>query len=183
MPYCAQERIGRSLVRRACRTGKKRAIRTAVAQAGALVFEMGSTTPFLRKKFQDMRFLITDRVINGSPVWAAVDGTSFMYRCDTDMMMISVESDCAKGRATGYIYNMKASSVVVAPTELPSDKWFSNSRATLESRYASAEHCCSGGDLGSGPQHAHHRGARAGRRRPDDGGGAREDRRRRPGGG
>jgi len=35
------------------------------------VFEMGSTTPWLVDQFQDLRYVITDRVINGAPVWAA----------------------------------------------------------------------------------------------------------------
>jgi hypothetical protein len=36
-----------------------------------VVFEMGSTTPFLDEDFQDLRWVITERVVNGSPVWAA----------------------------------------------------------------------------------------------------------------
>jgi hypothetical protein len=45
--YLTKERIGQSLVQVACRTGKKRDIQTAMAQARVLVFVMGSTTPFL----------------------------------------------------------------------------------------------------------------------------------------
>jgi hypothetical protein len=69
LPYQAQERVGQSLLRGACVDGTKRALETAVAQARALVFEMGSTTPFLAEKFQDLRWVITDRVVNGSPVF------------------------------------------------------------------------------------------------------------------
>jgi hypothetical protein len=133
--YVAQERIGRSLVRRACGTGKERDIQTAMAQARVLVFEIGSTSPFLSEDFQDWRFVITDRVVNGSPVWAAVGGKSFVHRDVDGRMSIS---DPAEGCGTGYILNMKASPVAVAPTELPSDEWVSCEEATLESQYASA---------------------------------------------
>jgi hypothetical protein len=197
-----------------------------------LVFVMGSTTPFLTEKFQDSRWVITDRV-NGSPVWAAEGGELFMYRAmyrgceemynddndddeddassdedgdddassdedgdgdgdgddDTSSavvdknegivrtlppplkngvspknyknMMIGRESDCAAGRAaiysfsdfddgegylerTSYIYNTEETADVVAPTELPSDKWASNETATLATQYASAERLSEG---------------------------------------
>jgi hypothetical protein len=184
MPYCAQERIGRSLVRR-CYAGKKRDIQTAMAQARVFVFDIGGTTcgdssessssgdsdgndsddsddnssdssssdvpprvkkdatPFLNEKYQDLRFVITDRVVNGSPVWAAVGFERFMYCAMSGRMTISDESTCAEGRAAGFIYNRKQSSVVVAPTELPSDKWvrFRNA-ATLEAQFASALEAC-----------------------------------------
>jgi hypothetical protein len=60
-----QERIGQSLVLAACRTGKERDVQTAMAQVRVLVFEIGSTTPFLTEKYQDLRIVITDRVVNG----------------------------------------------------------------------------------------------------------------------
>jgi hypothetical protein len=90
LPYHAQERVGQSLLRRACVDGTRRALETAVAQARALVFEMGSTTPFLTEEFQNLRWVIMDRVVNGSPVWAAVDGKQFMYRNSKQAMMVSV---------------------------------------------------------------------------------------------
>jgi len=80
LPHYAQEVIGRALLQRECLDGTTCELQTAVAQVRALVFEMGSTTPFLNDKFQDLRFGITDRVVNSSPVWAAVDGKWFMYR-------------------------------------------------------------------------------------------------------
>jgi hypothetical protein len=80
MPYCAQELIGQSLLKRACLAGTKLALQTAVDQTHALVFEMGSATPFLYEEFQDLLWVITDRVVNGSPVWATEDGDKLMYR-------------------------------------------------------------------------------------------------------
>jgi hypothetical protein len=138
LPYQAQERVGQSLLRGACVDGTRRALKTAVAQARALVFEMGSTTPFLNEEFQNLRWLITDRVVNGSPVWAAVDGESFMYRDSTRRMMVGVESCCAEGTDFGFMYNEKCTADVAAPTALPSDQWVSFPSATLASHYASA---------------------------------------------
>jgi hypothetical protein len=68
------EQIGARLLSRACFAGTKRALQTAVATARSLVFEMGSTTPWLTDEFQDARYVITDRVVNGAPVWAAENG-------------------------------------------------------------------------------------------------------------
>jgi hypothetical protein len=138
LPYHAQERVGQSLLRGACVDGTRRALETAVAQARALVFEMGSTTPFLTERYQDLRWVITDRVVNGSPVWAAVGGELFMYRNSNRRMIVSDESQCAKGSDSGYMFNAKTTADVAAPTALPSDKWVSVSSATLASHYASA---------------------------------------------
>jgi hypothetical protein len=80
MPYHAQDLIGKSLLKRACLAGTKLALQTAVDQTHALVFEMGSSTPFLYEEFQDLLWVITDRVVNGSPVWATEDGDKLMYR-------------------------------------------------------------------------------------------------------
>jgi hypothetical protein len=68
-------------------------------------------------------------VVNGSPVWAAVGFERFiMFRDVKDgRMIIGYESDCAQGRAAGHMYNREISSVVVAPTELPSEEWVSSS--------------------------------------------------------
>ena len=118
---------------------RQRALKTAVAQSRELVFEMGSTTPFLSKKFQGLRWVITDRVVHGSPVWAAEGGELFMYRDVNDKMTISDESECAEGRAKGYIRNRDVTADVVAPSELPSDQWVSTAYATLATQYASAE--------------------------------------------
>jgi hypothetical protein len=111
-----------------------------VAQVRALVFEMGSTTPFLNDEFQDLRLVITGRVVNSSPVWAAVGGKWFMYRDVNNIMTISNEAHCAEGRAEGIMHNtLVTADGAIAPTNLPSDKWLSNMYATLEAQYASAE--------------------------------------------
>jgi hypothetical protein len=107
MPYYAQDLVGQSLLKRACVAGTKAVITTPVAQARALVFEMGSTTPFLNEDFQDLRWVIKERVVNGSPVWAAeLTGVErFMYRREKNRMIISDASRCAKGTDSGWIYN------------------------------------------------------------------------------
>ena len=137
-PYQAQERVGQSLLRGACVDGTRRALETAVAQARALVFEMGSATPFLNEEYQDLRWVITDRVVNGSPVWAAVGGKYFMYRNSQQNMIVSLEARCVEGSKYGVMYNAEKTADVAAPTALPSDKWVSFSSATLASHYASA---------------------------------------------
>jgi hypothetical protein len=139
-PYAALDFLGQSLLKRACFAGTERALKTAADQSRVLVFEMGSTTPFLREEFQDSRWVITDRVINGSPVWAAEGGKWFMYRGVDNTMMISLESHCAEGSNMGCMYNTEETADVVAPTELPSDKWVSSGFGTLATQYASAEH-------------------------------------------
>jgi hypothetical protein len=147
-PYAALDLLGQSLLKRACFADTERALRTAMAQSRVLVFVMGSTTPFLNEKFQDLRWVITDRVVCGSPVWAEEGGEWFMYRGVNDKMMISIESDCAEGRAVGCMYNTEETADVVAPTELLSDKCVSGASATLAPQYASAERIvqtCPGG--------------------------------------
>ena len=146
LPYYELDQIGRDLLRRACSSGTadtiKRDIQTAVAQARLLIFTIGSTTPFLNEKYQDLRFVINERVVNGSPVWAAVDGQSFMYRGTLSVgkvTTIGTEEQCAKGTAAeGFIANDKIFKHVVAPADLPSDHWWSGPSATLQSLYASA---------------------------------------------
>jgi hypothetical protein len=119
-----------------------------VAQARALVFEIGSTTPFLTDKFQDLQLVTTDRIVNGSPVWAAVGGELFMYRDTFGKMMVSNESDCVEGGTMGYVESdFLQNDVIVAPTDLPSDGWVSVPYATLELQYASAVHCDSPYDV------------------------------------
>jgi len=138
--HLAQERVGRSLLQRACFSGTKRELQTAMAQARVLEFELGSSTPFLNDKFQDLRFIITDRMVSCSPVWAAaVGGEWFMYRRDDGTMWVSNESHSAQGSGWGYIHSLAAIANVVAPTDFPSDKWVSAPQATLEPQYASAE--------------------------------------------
>jgi hypothetical protein len=138
-PYVALDLIGKSLLQRACLAGTERALRTAVDTNRALVFVMGITTPFLNERFQDLRWVITDRVVNGSPVWAAVGREWFMFRAVDSRMIINSQSVCAEGSAYGYIHNTQAGTAdAVTPTELPSDKWVSGAYATLATQYASA---------------------------------------------
>jgi len=145
MPYYAQEQIGVALLKSACNTGTtKGALQTAVAMARALEFEMGSTTPWLTAKFQDLRYVITDRVVNGVPVWAAENGKWFMYRAGNDNMLISVEADCAAGKWRGYMYNTVQSPDALAPTQLLSNKWKSHKFATLGPQFTSAPHSGTG---------------------------------------
>jgi hypothetical protein len=55
VPYYAQEQIGVALLQRACVVGTKHALQSAMATARAMVFEMGSTTPWLTAEFQSVR--------------------------------------------------------------------------------------------------------------------------------
>jgi hypothetical protein len=116
-PYYTQELVGQALLQRASLIGTKHELQTAVAQARVLVFEMGSTTPFLSAEFQNLRFIITDRVVNGSPVWAAVGGELCMFRtADGIGVMIGRTSGaCVDGSDSGFIIGVVDS--IVAPTE------------------------------------------------------------------
>jgi hypothetical protein len=139
-PYYTQELVGQALLQRASLIGTKNELQTAVALARVLVFEMGSTTPFLSADLQDLRFIITDRVVNGSPVWAAVGGEWFMFRADTGSVMISDAKNCAEGKSMSLIYNYrKQAEGGIAPTDLPSGEWLSQKSATLSPQYASTE--------------------------------------------
>jgi len=137
MPFYAQEQIGVALLKSACNAGAtKGALQAAVATARALVFEIGSTTPWLTAEFQDLRYVITVRVVNGAPVWAAEGGKWFMYRDGEGKMWISTDANCAAGKAGGLIYNTSTADEpgrpeVRAPTQLPSKTWMSNKYATL----------------------------------------------------
>ena len=140
--YYEQEQIGVALLKRACDAGTKLALQTAVATARALVFEMGSTTPWLTAEFQDLRYAITHRVVNGTPVWAAENGILFMYRDDVcGDMTVGNEDDCAGEEYDngGDIFNSKSDGL--APTQLLSHEWVSGVHATLEPQYTSAGGC------------------------------------------
>jgi len=155
MPYYAQERVGQALLQRACLTGTNQELRTAVAQARVLVFEIGSTTPFLTDEFQDVQFAISDRVVNGSPVWAASSGIGelFVYRgvpagIDSGMMVIGDMAGCVEGVDKYSIFNTTLTGDTgAAPTDLPTDMWVSKARATLEPEYAAAERIIPGGNV------------------------------------
>ena len=140
LPYHAQEQVGHLLLQRACVAGTKRELRTAVAQARALAFTFGSTTPFLKEAMQDLRFVITDRVVHGSPVWAAEGGRWFMYRDADNAFSIGSASDCVEGSDRCCIFNATLDeAAILAPTELHTDEWLSLPISTLELQYASAK--------------------------------------------
>jgi hypothetical protein len=139
MPYHAQKQVGRALLQSACLDGTKRVLKTALAQARALVFK--TKTSFLKKKYQALRWVVTDRVKNGSPVWTAPveGGELFMYRSTRKRMTVGSESQYAAGCAFGDIFNDEKTDEVATPTDLPSDMWTSNARVTLPAQYALAE--------------------------------------------
>jgi len=142
VPYYSQEQIGVALLQGACVTGTKMALETAVVQARALVFEMGSTTPWLTAEFQDARYIVTDRVINGASVWAAeeMEGARypFMYRAGDGRMWIGNEANCAAGVAFGAIYNTVESPDVQTPTQLLWNKWECCNVSTMGPQFTSA---------------------------------------------
>ena len=109
--YAALDLIGQSLLRDACLAGTKHALRTAESQSRVLVFVMGSTTPFLNEEFQYLRWDITDRVVNGSPVWAAAAAGSgggnlgmYLHRNIIGNMMVSKDARC--GNDMGFLQIM-----------------------------------------------------------------------------
>ena len=137
-----QERIGVSLLGRACVTGTTEALQAAVAQARALVVEMGSTTPWLTEEFQDVRYAITERVVNGAPVWAAANGKWFMHRSvntrrnNSRQFMITDKANLGSNR--GYIYHTQVNVDHPAPTMMPASGWVSGWYVTLAPQYALA---------------------------------------------
>jgi hypothetical protein len=133
-----REDIGVALLQRACVTGTMRALQTAVASARALVFVMGSTTPWLTEEFQDARYAITDRVVNGLPVWADHNNGYFMYRSNDSRMWISTEESCAAGEAAGWMNNSAQNPELLVPTQLPLDEWESTENSTLAPQFTSA---------------------------------------------
>ena len=139
VPYYAQEQIGMAILQRACDVGTKGLLQLAVALARALVFEMGSTSPWLTAEFQDSRYVIANHIVNGEPVWAAEDGVHYMYRARSGEMWISDEANCAAGTLFGCMYNTVSSPHVLAPTQLPSNFWKSGKRATLGPKYPPAD--------------------------------------------
>jgi hypothetical protein len=146
MPHHAQERAGQALLRRACLAGTEHELRAAVAQTRALVFEIGSSTPFLAGRFQDLRFIITDRVVNDLPVWEDMSGELSMFRelegdswiCrDSGMAMVNHHGGYMCSHADGY--GTYTGPPDVAPTEVASDLWWSVAAATLVPQFESAE--------------------------------------------
>ena len=133
-----REHIGVALLRRACVAGTKDALQSAVGQARELVVEMRSTTLGLSNTFQDARYTITDRVVNGIPVWAAENGAFFMYRANDGRMWISSKANCAAGEAQGIISNTATSLEIFAPCQLPTTTWRSRTSAMLNPQHTSA---------------------------------------------
>jgi len=143
MPHHAQERVGQALLRRACLAGTEHELRAAVAQTRALVFEIGSTTPFLAGRFQDLRFFITDRVVNDSPVWEDVSGElSMEYDLDSNSWNCTDSDMVSEINHNGYYiwsHDIMVEAVIVAPTDVASDMWLSVAAATLVPQFESAE--------------------------------------------
>jgi len=125
-------------LQRACVVGTKHAVQLAVAQARAIVFEMGSSTPWLTAEFQDLRYVITDRVVSGAPLWAAENGTC-MYLVAYGMISIGCEADLAADSIAGDIWNYVVDPGVLAPTLLPTHGWWSSHNATLKPQPTTAD--------------------------------------------
>jgi len=144
MPYHALEQIGVSLLKQACAAGTKQALQAAVAQARALVVQMGSTTPWLSEEFQDARYLITERMVSDVPVWAAENGKYFLY---VDKIGdFSISGDAPAGGIDFSdeeikIWHMTAADMEGewAPNMLSPTKWRSDDAATLEVQYVAAQ--------------------------------------------
>jgi hypothetical protein len=139
VPYYEQELIGVALLQYACNVGTRGALQTAVAMARELVFEMGGTTPWLTATFQDARYVITDHVMNGAPVWAAEDCKCFVWRDLEGMTMISDEANCDAEHAISFMHNTGQNLDILAPTQLPTTQWMSCKASTLEPQYTGFE--------------------------------------------
>jgi hypothetical protein len=66
-------------------------------------YEMSSTyntSARLHDKFQNLRYVITERVVNNAPVWATEDGVHFMYRSGGGRMIVGGEESCAAGKSS-----------------------------------------------------------------------------------
>ena len=63
--------------------------------------------------------------------YAATHGKLFMYRNSKNRMIVSDEASCTEGLTSGFMYNTWTSETVIAPTDLPPDKWVSSPSATL----------------------------------------------------
>jgi len=138
-PYHAEEAIAQKILERACQIGTKLALQTAVAQAGVLVFEMGSSTHFLNQDFSNLIWVITDRWVNDAPVWVANDGRCFLFRNAHNMAVVTTcESECTDDSMMAHMYNAEVSGIF-APTELGSGSWVASPRAVWGSVYASTE--------------------------------------------
>ena len=99
-------------------------------------YEMSSTyntSARLHDKFQNLRYVITERVVNNAPVWATEDGVHFMYRCGGGRMIVGGEESCAAGKASGWMHHTTTSPYVLAPTQLRVEDWKSHIGATHES--------------------------------------------------
>jgi hypothetical protein len=130
-PYAAQELIGQSLLRRML-DGTKRELQVAMSQSRGLVFTIGTTTPFLSDEFQDLQFVITDRIVNRWPVWVAVGGKWFMHRSTGSETWITDDPNCASDDVSRCsVFYKKQNGDLSAPTEFPSNGWGIKASATL----------------------------------------------------
>jgi hypothetical protein len=116
--YDAQPLIGQSLLRRACLVGtmhretvsvsetRKRALTAAAAQSRALVFDIGTTTPFLNDEFQDLRFVITERVVTELPLnsWCSIASAALPSQYASAAV-------CRGNTSWAYITNMRITAV------------------------------------------------------------------------
>ena len=114
-----------------------------MAQARSLIFQMGSTTCFLTDEYQDLTFVITERIVNGEPVWAAEDGEHFMYRglprsCGLHQICVDGEYGCARGEPDSDIHHYIRQKDIFAPTKVSPTGWVSIDHATVESHFVSA---------------------------------------------
>jgi hypothetical protein len=93
---------------------------------------MGSTAPpRLTAQFQNARYVITNRVVNNLPVWAAENGNTVIYRGDGHWW-ISENEDCVAGVPRGWMWNTLAfAENITTPTQLGSRSWAGLSDATL----------------------------------------------------
>jgi hypothetical protein len=88
----------------------------------------------------DARYVITDRVVNGAPVWVAQNGNRYplMWRAGDGRTHIGKEASCAAGDKKGVMYNAERNPEALAPTQLPLHTWKSNKYATLGPQFTSA---------------------------------------------
>ena len=94
---------------------------------------------WLADSIQDRRYIITNQVVNNTPVWAFENGGwKRMYRSNDGQTWIGSDTDCADGISSGMLYNTAPNPEFLAPSQLPLDKWASSRVATLEPQWTSA---------------------------------------------
>jgi hypothetical protein len=91
-----------------------------------------------------LRFIITDRVVNDSPVWEDVSGELCMFRDRDGDSWICRDSGMVNDRDHHGAYICSHAdgctrAVIVAPTEVASYMWFSVAAATLGPHFEASE--------------------------------------------